>query len=289
MDVNKETGEPVGIPNQLQYAPTGENVLPVWSPDGKSFAFLKGNFRSFDASRSIIIADGSNIKEFHIPPGYGAGALRWKTDGSKIGMMVAGKETKWSLLNLIVESGQWETIPVSVVKGVPHFDWSGNNKTIFLTRSGKGVVELDLETGAERYLYQDTSAAIFRWLDCSWDKKRLAFLVLNKELLLDIMVINLETEDIHKVGTKLGYFSWSGDGRKIVSNKAFNTKANKQALFISPESGGPAMEFDLSQNLPPRSEIQFPDWSPDGKKIIFNLKSTQSEVSLFRNINPAGK
>ena len=84
MEVDPITGEPVGKPMQLEYTPTGYNVSPVWSPDGKSLAFLSINVSG--RSSSIVVV-GSQTREFPVPKEYGRqGYMRWTPDGSAIGM-----------------------------------------------------------------------------------------------------------------------------------------------------------------------------------------------------------
>jgi len=285
IDVNPETGEPLGKPTQIDFVPTGRSGTPVWSPDGNSFAFLRGS----DEGIFVVIVTGNQNREYSLPAGFNSSGLRWTSDGNTIGMVSNNKQGEFSLHRLNVISEEWQSTPITAGPGFVLFDWCAGDKNIYLTRSGKGIVELEPQTGTEKFLFQDTSAVVFRWLKCSRDHKKLAFLLLNKDLLLDIIVINLATNELHEAGTNFGTFSWSYDGQKLVSDMSFNPKGNKQALFIIPASGSHANEVNLSQYLPPESEILTPDWSPDGKKIIFMLRSRQSEVSLFRNILPLAK
>jgi Tol biopolymer transport system component len=293
MDMDPATGEPAGAPRQLEYTATGGNVSPAWSPDGEFLAFIKRNPNGVGAS---IVVAGSGIREFPVPVGYGTTAPRWTPDGSGIGMLSGNKEGKWFFNRLSLDSGKWKTTPIPA--GIStRFDWSGNGNAIFLASTGyvekgAGIIELDLETGDERFIYhpeQETGFIIFRWLKVSHDHKQLAFLILNANLAIELIVANLETGETHSLATDVGYTSWSPDGRKLLSDRALSGEGPKQSLFIRPESGGTAKEIDLSEKLPLRSEILTPDWSPDGKKIVFCLRSTQSEVSLFQNIIPGEK
>lgn len=289
MDTDPETGEPSGEPTQLKYTPTGGNVYPVWSPDGKSFAFL-----SFDnAGSSSIVVVGNTTREFPVPKEYGRrGYLRWTPDGSEIGMLGANKKDEWFFYRLNLNSGKWGSIPLSV-PGWTQFEWSGNGKSILFSKNGTadnggGIIELTLESGKERYVYrpdQDTSAIVIRSLRVSRDFKQLTFLETNK----DLMIVNLETGENHRVASNKGNPSWSPDGQKILTDQAFATKGSKQSLLILPVAGGSEKVIDLSKSLPKKMEIRTPDWSPDGKKIVFTLRSQKSEVLLFQNIIPNEK
>ncbi len=289
MDIDPVTDEPVSKPTQLEYTPTGHNGTPVWSPDGKSFAFLRGNPNIGGVS---IIVVGSNTREFTVPKDYGYGYLRWTPDNSAIGMVGADKQGKWFLYRLSLDPEKWETTPIKVEEWT-QFEWSGSGNSIFLSKTGyadkgAGIVELDLETEKERYVYrpnQDTGAVFIRQLKCSRDFKQLTFLENNSNL----MVVNLETGESHIAALDVGYASWSSDGKKMLTDGTYAQENSKQCMFICPASGGPVKKIDLSQNLPVKSSIRVPDWSPDGKKIVFTLRTDVINVTLFRNIIPTVK
>ena len=288
MDIDPNTSEPMGEPTQLKYTPTGGNVYPVWSPDGKSFAFLSFN----NAGSSSIVVVGNTTREFPVPKEYGRWILRWTPDGSEIGMVGANKKNERFLYRLSLNSGKWESTPLSV-PGWTGFEWSDNGKAILFSKNGTtgngaGIIELILESGKERYVYrpdQDTSAITIRSLRVSRDFKQLTFLETSK----DLMVVDLETGENHRVASNKGNPSWSPDGQKILTDQAYATKGSKQSLFVLPVAGGSGKVIDLSKSLPEKIEIRTPDWSPDGKKIIFTLRSRTSEVLLFQNVIPNEK
>ena len=172
MDMDPTTGEPIGEPTQLKYTPTGGNVYPVWSPDGKFFAFLSAND---NAGSSSIVVVGNSTREFPVPKEYGCrGYLRWTPDGSAIGMLGSIKKEELFIYRLNLDSGKWGSTPLSV-PGWTQFEWSDNGKAILFSKNGTagngaGIIELTLESGKERYVYrpdQDTSAIFIRSLRVS--------------------------------------------------------------------------------------------------------------------------
>ena len=236
-----------------------------------------------------VVVSGTSMREFPVPAAHGMGFLRWTSDGSGVGIILADETNKWFLHQLNVASGTWKKIPVPVEMNA-HFDWSASGNAILLAKPGPvekggGIVEFNLETGAERYVYRPKKefVSVFRWLDSSRDNKRLAFLQVNSSAsALELIVVNLETGESHTAAPDFGYSSWSPDGRKIIGDRALSPKGSKQSLFTVPEAGGPVKEINLGKRLPPRTEIRTPDCSPDGKTIIFTLRSSISEVSLFQ-------
>ncbi len=301
MDVDPVTGEPIGDPRQVEYAHTGENVWPNWAPDGNGFAFLKGYYNP--RGKSIVVnRDGFKeypITDVSVPAGYQMYHLRWRPDAGAIGMLSGESGRDWFFLTLNLDSGEWEVTEITNTDSVGglSYDWSGNNKSIFLSKSappeyGAGIFKYDLETGEEQTIYRpDPELTLFmcRSLRSSRDYRQLAFHMLDNEAMVqDIMVLNLETGESRKVVAYGGYFSWAPDGRRLIRNR-IGTEESKQVLLICPTEGDSDNMIDLSDSLPQQSEIHEPDWSPDGKQILFTLRSLTSEIALHQNVIPENK
>jgi Tol biopolymer transport system component len=306
LDVDPVTGEPAGKPRQLEFAPTGVNVSPVWAPDGKSLAFYK---RSDDDHGSVVLVSETSTYEVPLPAGHFSrfGNLKWTPDGGGIGMLSTDEGSnlidsrRKFLLRLDFESRKWETKRLPVERGW-HFEWGGSGKAVYLSQGGDpkdegtGIFELDLDTGAKRYVYRpkpESTVFMIRSLKRSRDNRQLAFIE-NSTDYMNIMVVNLETGESHAAATEFGGFnSWSPDGRKLLADGMFGVAIGKeksrQSLFIIAAEGGAINEIDLGKSLPPKSEINAPDWSPDGKKVAFYLNSWQGGVFLHRNVIPANK
>lgn len=214
-------------------------------------------------------------------------------DGGGIGM-----NTRWNrgniLLSLRFDTEKWEEIPipVAVEEGWTRFEWSGNGKAFFYSKNGMpeqgaGIYERNLETGAERLIYHNPDSRVnFRWLKCSRDYKWLAFVEYNTKN----MVVNLETGESHLAASRQGFCSWSSDGQKMLGLRAYGeSEGYKKALRVFSASGGSVKEFELSKGLPERGRFSAPDWSPDGKQVVFGLTQGKSDVLLYKNIIPNEK
>jgi len=287
LEVNPATGDPVGEPRILGYTPTGGNRWPTWSPDGKHIAFLRVDKNSREFCVTVVRSDESGSRDYPIPRGYGRGYLRWSPDGNSIGMYTGNIVLR---LNLATE--KWETIRIPVEGEWSVFEWSANGKAFFYAKKGHadmgaGIIERDLKTGEERYVYRPKRRANFRWLKCSRDYKWLAFLESNTK----VMVVNLETGESHLAAKDVGPPSWSSDGQKIMAMRAykFGAKEHLKSLFVLPSSGGPVKEFDLSKSLPKMGSIMTQDWSPDGKQVVLEFRQSIGDVVLYKNVIPEGK
>ncbi len=290
MDFDPAENKPIGKPVQLEYSPTGNNGAPQWSPDGKSFAFVSANSSN---EVSVVIVKENDFKKYPVPHFRMIGNMQWSPDGKEIGVIATGDSAEWYLHSLNAVSGVWNTLPIKYDQNWTYFEWGTNNNSILLSRAGfhkdgAGVYSLNLNTGEEKYIYssQETdSAFLFRHVRRSRDNKHVAMLKSNG----DVVVINLETGKINVAANGTGYPTWSPDGHKILTDGANEPEGSGQSLFVFPVEGGAIQRIDMSGYLPEKSVIRVPDWSPDGKKIVFVLMSNISEVLMFQNIIPVHK
>src|SRR5262249_14253510 len=229
---------------KLQSAPVlqtiGDPARPLWSPDGKSLAYLTGiygvgNAYSFLNVRSIGTGQTRAIRP-QLRTMYGDYA--WSPDGRFVAMSGYGYQPDGSysggIYKVDVQTGVTEPIEIG-----PHFSdqaqWSPDGKKMFFMHYGSQqsqgafLVERDLATGIQRNL------------------RRIEF---------------PGSEPLHF------QFSLSPDGRSIMH--CFYDKAGiKQGRLLT----GPA---DGSE---PRELIQFRGspgpWTPDGRYVI--IRKTLSE------------
>jgi len=302
LDVDSATGEPTGELRQIEYSPTGVNISPVWSPDGKTLAFYK---RNEEERGSIVLVSGPDTREYPMPAGQFSrwGVLRWTPDGRGIGLLstddqknLADTDRKF-LLHLDLESGIWKTNQIVPGQHVWRFEWSGDGRGVYLNNLGiekepAGIIKLDLKTGEKNLVYRskpENEPAVYRWLKCSRDYKKLSFLV-NGIDYMNVMVVDLETGESHPAAADFGgYSSWSPDGRMLVADNSWSQNKKMQSLFILKAGGGSPKEIDFGKTLPPKSEISFPDWSPSGDKIAVTVRQDQSGIFLYKNIIPPKK
>jgi Tol biopolymer transport system component len=291
LDVDPKTGEPAGEPKRLSYTPTGENTFPVWSPNGKNLAFLRDDDYTGGSNVIVLPKGGGPAKEFRIPKGYISfyGGIRWMPDSSGIGMVHRDFEWKSYVLRLNLSTEKWDIIPVRIEGQWTRFEWSKNGEAFLYSKNGRadegaGIYEHNLKTGTERLIYSNPERRVnFRGLKCSRDYKWLAF----RESGGKIMVVNLETGENHQAASVVGRPCWSPDGQKILTMLTdVEDKERKSSMFILPSSGGSVKEYDLSRSLPQKSRLRAPDWSPDGKQVVFGVTQGKSNVLLYNNIIP---
>jgi Tol biopolymer transport system component len=193
MPVDPQSGEPVGKPRQLDFRPTGKNTYPVWSPDGSQLVFFSNlNDKWGELYVVIYPMTGVEVRKFKAPSTRGdrivprVADLRWLPDGS--GISYSGNDPStprgsndfinFKMYVLKLDSGKWETHDLNLDANTSHTDWRGDGNAFYYSRYPQGqknfkypcgIVERDLSTGDERYVYRPEKNAGFPSIRCSRD------------------------------------------------------------------------------------------------------------------------
>ncbi len=301
MPVDPQTGEPTGKPRQLEFRPTGRNTYPVWSPDGEQLAFLSNlNDKWGELYVVIYPLSGGEVRKFKAPSTRGdrivprVADLRWLPDGSGISYsgndpqtpMGSNDVVDFKMYVLKLDSGEWNSWDLNLEVNISHTDWRGDGEGIYYSRylQGKknytlptGIVERDLKTGDERYIYRPEKRAGFPSIRCSRDFSKMAFY---KIFDWKLIVIDL------KSGEKLQEFedpgfpappTWSPDGKKLMI-------LNHDKLFVLSIEDGSRKDYDVDMSSFPQNGIRVLDWSPDGTKVAFAGTHKKLESYLLRNV-----
>jgi Tol biopolymer transport system component len=287
LPIDPETGAPAGKPRQIDYQPVGNNVSPIYSPDGKYIAFTLR-----DEGRYIVIypVSGGEVRKYQVPSRNFRGAMydvRWAPDGSRISFTgPATKETPgWQegqdafrFFTLDLKTGQWKT---EALDGTAwgRSEWRGDGKGFyFSSRLGAGnwrVMEKDLMTGeCKPFLEQEN--IVYRVFRCSRDYTKLAIQG-NKPI---IQVFDAKTGEKLKEFEGCALPVWSRDGRYLMVRQD-----RKPSYNILSYSDGSSTLHDLSEDLP-NGNITGHDWSPLGNQMAFVLRYSQSDAYILRNVIP---
>ena len=293
LPIDPESLEPQGKSRQIPFTPTGGNGCPVWSPDGKYLAFASRSKGAAGATSIVLLsADEEEIRQFKIPENYSTDVvndLRWLPDSSGIGYSGFHDYTNPSLFRLTFANEEWKAWPIPI-DWWTRVDWNVDGSAFLYARHGfnsdnPGIVEHNLETGKERYVYEaDKNVGSIRDLRFSRDHKWLAFQMDNS-----IIVLNTETGNTIPACEK-GFScpAWSPDAKQILVREITEKQGRSTELFVLPASGGAGKKIDIG-SLPKGAEIRRVDWSPDGRKIAYTVFKSQLTTLLIKNLIPKNK
>ena len=302
--VDAETGEALGEPEHLPYPYTGATEWARFSPDGSRIAFVHER-------REVVVVsgDGSDPREFPLPSGGYPRDFQWLPDGSAVSFLKPDDREVPSLFKLDVETGDLRKWPAPPSVFPAQFAWTGRGDSVYyIGHSGPldqgGALEIreyDLAGGEERLLFSFTDAEAaelnsepiwtVRRPRTSPDLGSVAFHTNTSGIgsrrstwVLDVATrqvrrVSARVRDESSVGT--GPISWARDGRFIswgVVTIDVETGEAQRFTGLGPE------RFSF---VDPDATIRSRHWSPDGKRVLFTVRSISPEVWLLRHVIPA--
>jgi Tol biopolymer transport system component len=278
LPMDPDTGIPSGAPEPIDYTPTGSNVNPVWSHDGKYLAFI-----SYDVEPEVVILslNGGDARYYTIPdPGLEVvytHDLRWLPDNSGIGLSTIDVLEKPVLYRLDLASSEWQhwSLPAS---GHTLTAWGPDENTVIYTDnnvSAPGLYQLNIKTKESKNIFKPEKEDwyMFGTIKFSRDHKKMVFYMHKGK----VMLYDFETGECSVFAEGYGAATFSPDGHTLLA-------ANKSNLnFFSPE-GEVVHKYNLKQHFPSDTRIWGYDWSPDGKQIVFMTRTMIFETSLMKNV-----
>jgi len=278
--MDPEMGIPTGVPVPVDYAPTGSNLTPAWSHDGNYLAFF-----SDDHGSEIVIMpmDGGENRHYPIDvDGFWvmtAHCLQWQPDNTGLGFNILDSENNPILYRLDVATGELESwrLPTD---GHARIIMGPENNTVIYTdndnENGAGIFQFNLETNETKQLIkieEEEEWFVIRQLSNSHDFKNVAFLLNNTKL----MIYNTETGEGGIFKENYAAPAFSPDGTKILA-------LNKEGLTVFTNGGEVLHQYDIRKTFEPGTMMWGFDWSPDGEKLVFNIRKGMVENYLMKNV-----
>jgi len=287
--VDPSSGKTLGNPELISYTPTGSNVAPAWSPDGKHLAFVsnRGGGLASPGYLVVIPADGGASREFRVPFSYTYWTwffqdLRWTPDGKTIGFTGVDTEQERQIYRLSLETGKWETWPLAV-PGM-RIEWDKDPESYILgtvvpdDRGDRGIVKCSHGKSETVEIYRGGRRSTFRGLRCSRDYQWIAFQLDGTT----VVAVDRTTGDSHVVAAD-GYrmCGWSPDGSRMLVSKW-----REGDICVVGRQGGTLEGIGLLPRMPKGVEVRALDWSPGGKEIAICANSWIATDYLIKKVIP---
>ncbi|BCS32124.1 hypothetical protein TBR22_A13330 [Luteitalea sp. TBR-22] len=265
----------------------GYNQAPDWSPDGESlvYASTRGATIGGVGSRALVIRDRSTGHERLLYPDMlFFNAPRWSPDGTRI--LVKGRlasTNKWG--EYIVDARTGAVTPVVVASQLmdetelgPH-QWVPGREAILLARYGKGLVEVDLATGAEKTLVPlEPGVNITAPRGCAYapDGRTLAWSTVERsagrgnETVLRVREPGGSVRELlRSVGPEwLMLMDWAPDGQAVYVVRHFAARSGalpaRAELWRVPIDGSAPSDMGLSA-----PSLRAVSVHPDGRRIAY--------------------
>lgn len=281
-------GEISGPAKIVDYAATGTNRRPVWSPRGDELAFL-----SKPAPNTEIVVlpeDGSapSIYPIRIPGSrvYNLITFNWLADASGFAFFVRDEANGLWLAELSRDSGAIELSTLSREPRLSSMEWKpdgsgflyaaistpGNNAVV----SRIDIIEHDLASGRERVIWQTPSLGQVRGLDLSPDGSRLLFSYWPISGRRTLWSLDLQTNQLSDYKVEGAFPSWSPAGRWI----AF---VSRRSLYVMPAGGGLPDRVDMGG----LDAFGKPSWAANGTHITVGSGFDRTESWRIEQLEEA--
>jgi Tol biopolymer transport system component len=302
---------PTGPPSQIPYSRTGRNVGPVWSPDGARLAFVSSSAAEPNRRYVVVMSpNGAQVREFLIPTTafqypQSPNDLRWFGDGRGLGFSGTDARGATAAFRLMLETGEWETVPIPVEGIGARIEWNRDGSAIYFKRTdldNPGIFERAFNGDTERPVYRSVAPVLnIGSLEFSPDRKWLAFQQFTPDadggtMTKRIAIVDVatgETRTVLEVVRKAtdsndagvpDLMGWSPAGELLIERRGTGN-ATAETLLV-PVNGGAPRSVAFPGFASSRGETQpaaFAKVSPDGRSIVLGRRTSGWETFVIEN------
>ncbi len=207
----------------------------------------------------------------------------WSPDGKHIAYVSRlDSLSRGTLCIYSFESGKIRVIPYDYTVGMPR--WSPDGASILVKVSGKGIHQVDVQSGDISPLIEEEEGHPVFSPSISPDKNSLFYLQFDREnKVIHVMARDLKTGKEREISSIPFYphsMVLSSEGRQLAllcSENPYENKEKKHMLKIIPVDGGEMKEMHSFIQEGSWGLVDVA-WSPDGQYVFFSkLSSVQSE------------
>ena len=282
LSVDPVTGVPNGNPELLQYSPTGSNIQPVWSHNGKYLAFVTYGLKN---QLVLLPASGGNARYYTIDaPGFWELSLydlNWLPDDSGLSFSNPSPDGIFTVHCINLATEKWQQWALSNAKQYTRTASGPEKNSMVYGQSdsqGIGIYKFITETKQSVKIHDldlNEEYVVFGQVKFSRDMKKLACNLQCSEG-AKMLILDMESGR-YKVFDKSRFSTFSPDGKKFIARES-------DAMTVYSEEGNILAKFDIRQYFPEGALLTSFDWSPDGKQLAINSRTIIYKELLMRNV-----
>ena len=299
-EVDMQTG--VFLTKPQSVGPTGVDVSPAWSPDGRQLAYC---VQKQDDSQTIRIRNMETGKERELDPDlphfY---TLRWSLDGNFFLASNFKRNLPQAIYRINTSTGERMALVQSESDLLGVAQLSGEGKTLFYVlqhpdSQTASLLTRDMESGQEKKLFsmENASNALSLNFVFSPDRQQLALATLEIKFspmtltrrILTMPVKGGEPKELLKNEDLKQYplIAWTPDSQFLLFNNSEpGTEVGIGAVCLIPAGGGQARELCRPQTMKYGVLYSALDVHPDGRHIAFDCFEYRHEVWAMENFLP---
>jgi Tol biopolymer transport system component len=299
MPIEPFTAKSIGEPKPIRYTPTGSNYIPSYSHDGKHISFMSVDTKKGSITLVISSPDGTEPREFTVPPNFGGSDIRWTPDNTALGFAGIDSSQKAILVRFTLKTEKWEKWPLEM-NSWSKIEWGKDGNSFYyidngFTGNAVGIYTRNLGDTVCKSLMLAREDEVIRSLRFSPDYSRLAYDQNATIWFLDMATgiskrVTPECDTLDNGLLKVNYHhpAWSPDGKHLMVVRINNSANGGQSYEVTvfDIEKGTSEKLDLGRSLPKDAQIRSVDWSPEGDKMLLETVSWVFEDHLMKNVIP---
>ncbi len=255
-----------------------------FSPDGKRFAFLRGDYPTPGES-SLLVANADGTGEQRLAsrrqPDSFQRAVAWSPDGTVIACAVThadAQATYTSVVKVHVESGRQEPITTQRWLEISDLAWLSDGHSLLLIATDEGslflekIWQLSYANGQARRITNDFN--IYEGLSLTADSKMIVTTQVSQAATIWLARAG-ETTPAKQITTRVNNYlrlSWTPDGELVYASD----RSGSWDIWIRDPAEGNEKQLTINKN-----GNVLPSVSPDGRYVFFTSIRADS-VNIWR-------